>query len=278
MVVQKAEDIDQSVATGKLGLIMGWQTASILGDRSGQEIFNGIYNPEELTGLRAWYQLGLRIINLTYNTTNAFAGGCLEPEIGLTLAGRRLVEEIHSLGILLDVGGHTGKQSSLDALAMSKGVPVICSHTNVAALCQNPRNTSDEVFEKIAATGGVIGISAINDFVARCGKDKNTPSVPQVDLPALLDHFDYLRKLVGVDHIGLGPDFTHGSEGGVDPDNVLFGREMASEQSPIVYVKGFEKITEIGNLEAGLAARGWTSAEIDQVFGLNWLRVYRQVW
>lgn len=275
-IVDKASDIDAARNDGRLALILGWQTATPLGDLSGQSAFVGYDNPRGATGLRAWYQLGLRVINLTYNTTNAFAAGCLEPQLGLTRAGERLVEEIHRMNILLDVGGHTGKQSSLEALAMSKGVPVICSHTNVAALCDNPRNTSDEVFEGIARTGGVIGVSAVNDFVGRARKDKAVKSTAQVDLPVLLEHFDYLKKLVGADHIGLGPDFTAG--GGVDPDHILFGREMASEQQPINYVKGFENISQVRNVARGLAERGWNQADIDKVMGLNWMRVYRQVW
>ncbi len=236
----------------------------------------GISNPTGASGLRAWYQLGLRIVNLTYNTTNAFAGGCLEPHLGLTRAGQRLVEEIHRLDILLDVGGHCGKQASLEALAMSRGVPVICSHTNAAALCDNPRNTADEVLEGIARTGGVIGLTSINDFVARRRKDRDVPTTPQVGLPVLLEHFDYLKRLVGVDHIGLGPDFTEG--GTATRDDVLIGRELVSERQPMYYVKGFENIAEVGNVARGLAGRGWKQAEIDKVMGLNWLRVYRQVW
>ncbi len=277
-IVDKAADIDAARSEGRLALILGWQTATPIGDVSGQSAFGGYGNPTGATGLRAWYQLGLRVVNLTYNTVNAFAAGCLEPHLGLTRAGQRLVEEIHRMSILLDVGGHTGRQSSLEALAMSKGVPVICSHTNVAALCDNPRNTSDDVFEGIARTGGVIGVSAINDFVARRRKDKADKATAQVDLPVLLDHFDYLKKLVGADHIGLGPDFTEGNNTRIDPDSILIGREMASEQQPINYVKGFEDITQVQNLARGLAGRGWNQADIDKVMGLNWMRVYRRVW
>ena len=121
-------------------------------------------------------------------------------------------------------------------------------------------------------------MSAVNDFIGRPRKDKAVKSTAQVDLPVLLEHFDYLKKLVGADHIGLGPDFTAGNTSGVDPDHVLFGREMASEQQPIKYVKGFGDITQVQNVARGLAERGWNRADIDKVMGLNWMRVYRQVW
>ncbi len=277
-LVTRAGDIERAQREGKVGLMFGWQSASPLGDKSGQATYRGDSIPAHRTALRAYYQLGLRIVNLTYNTMNAFGAGCVEPHLGITNAGRRLVEEIHQLGILLDVGGHTGEQTSLDALEMSEGVPVICSHTNVAAICDNPRNTSDRVFEGIARSGGVIGVSAINDFVARNRRDRDVKVTPQADLDALLDHYVYLKRLVGADHIGIGADFTFGSVGGVDPDNVLFGREMASEQAPIYYVRGFESISELPNLVVGLERRGFNPEERAKVLGGNWLRVYRQVW
>ena len=274
----RAADIETAKRDGKIALMFGWQSASPLGDKSGQTLFLGDGIPASTTSLRAYYHLGLRVVNLTYNTMNSFGAGCVEPHLGITNAGRRLVEEIHQLGILLDVGGHTGEQTSLDAIAMSDGVPVVCTHTNVAALCDNPRNTSDRVLEAIARSGGVIGVSAINDFTARNRRDRNVKVTPQANLDALLDHYDYLKRLVGADHIGIGADFTFGGIGGIDPDNVLFGREMASEQAPIYYVKGFENITELPNLVAGLERRGWSAAERRKVIGANWLRVYRRVW
>ena len=278
VVVNRASDIDRAREEGRLALILGWQTASALGDHSGQELFKGVMNPSGTTGLNAYYQLGLRIVSLTYNTANAFAAGCLEPHLGLTRAGRRLVEEIHDLGILLDVGGHTGNQSSLDALAMSQGVPVICSHTNVAALVDNPRNTSDEVFEGIARSGGVIGVSAVNTFLIRRSQDRDV-KVPHVDLSIMLKHINYLKRLVGVNHIGLGPDFTEGRNITINPDHILYGREMAGpEPMSIRYVKGFEDMTQIQNVANVLADDGWSQTEIDKVMGLNWMRVYRQVW
>ncbi len=278
LMATTAADLERAQAEGKVGLMLGWQTATPLGDKSGQGLFVGDQIPAHTTALRAYYHLGLRFVNLTYNTVNAFGAGCVEPHLGITQAGRRLVEEIHALGIILDIGGHTGEQTTLDAIAMSDGIPIVCTHTNVAALCDNPRNTSDRVFEAIAGSGGVIGVSAINDFVARNRADRDIRATPQVGIDVMLDHYDYLKRLVGPDHVGIGADFTWGNPGGVDPDIVLFGREMASEQAPINYVRGFEVITELPNLVDGLRTRGWTQEEIDKVCGLNWMRVYRQVW
>lgn len=124
-------DIRQAHQQGKIALLFGWQEAGVL-----PRNYRG--HPVVPTALRAYHQLGLRIVIIVNNVVNVYGGGCLAPSVGITRAGRLLVEEIHKLRIVLDVGGHTGEQTSLDAIAISAGVPVICSHTNVRALNDNP--------------------------------------------------------------------------------------------------------------------------------------------
>ena len=271
-VARTVSEIRKAKQEGKIAVVYGWQSAEALGSAFN----NPVGTPE--TPLRAHYEDGLRILGIAYNVANYFGGGCLEPNIGLTRAGRRLVEEIHNLKIVLDVGGHTGEQTTLDALAMSKGVPVICTHTNVAAIADNPRCISDRVIEGIAKTGGVIGLTAASDFHARSRKDAATPRIPQVGLEAHLDQFDYLRKLVGADHVGLGPDFIDGlpiDYGAVNRE--IIPREMISD-GPWLYVKGFENISELPIVTRGLIQRGWSSGDIRKILGGNWLRVYEAVW
>ncbi len=235
--------------------------------------------------LRALYEMGLRSQGLCYNVANIFGGGCLEPDIPLTREGEHFVEEIHKLGIILDVGGHTGEQTSLDALAISKGVPVVCTHTNVASLNPNPRATSNRVFESIAKTGGVIGITAISDFHRRNAQVEaaHGPVSPQATLADHLDQYDYLKRLVSADHIGVGSDFaglyTGPSNGpGYDSKNAITFPSYTLSNGPVRTVKNFEDISRLPNVERGLKERGWTQTEIDKVLGSNWLRVYKQVW
>jgi membrane dipeptidase len=261
-------EIQQAHQQGKIALLFGWQAANVLSDAPGEP---------PPTALRAYYQLGLRICGIAYNVPNIFGSGCLEPQIGLSRAGRRLVEEIHKLRIILDVGGHTGDQTSLDALEISAGVPVICTHTNVRALTDNPRCMGDRLMEAIANTGGVIGMTAFNDFHARTRHDAHVPRTPQVGLEKHLDQYDYVRKLVGVDHVALGVDNVEGRIGGIALNRAVLPPEAYSEQ-PWFYVKGFESISELPNVTRGLIERGWSTAEIRKVLGENWLRVYRQVW
>ncbi len=261
-------EIREAHRDGRLAQIFGWQSANDLGDAPG--------DPPP-TSLRAYYQLGLRVVGIAYNVANIFGGGCLEPRMGLTRAGRHLVEEIHKLRIVLDLNGHTSEQTSLDAIEMSAGLPVVCSHTNVAALNDNPRCSSDRLFEAVARTGGVIGLTAFNDFHAHRRSDAHVPRTPQVGLATHLDHFDYLRRLVGAEHIGLGPDFIEGRLPRASVNPAVSPPEIYSAK-PWLYVEGFERITELPNVTRGLIERGWSEAEVRQVLGENWLRVYEQVW
>ncbi len=266
-------EIRQAQQQNKIAHISGWQGAEVL-------IADGGGDGSAIGNLRSYHELGLRVCGIAYNIATTFGAGCAEPQIGLTRAGHRLVEQVHKLRIVLDVGGHTGEQTSLDALAMSSGVPVVCTHTNVKTLNDNPRCTSDKVLEAIARTGGVIGLTAFSDFHVRSRKDASIPRSPQASLDKHLDQYDYLKKLIGVDHIGLGPDFVTGREQGLYSrplDRSVMPAEIYSEV-PWFYVKGFERISELPNVTRGLMQRGWPAADIRKVLGENWLRVYEKVW
>jgi membrane dipeptidase len=162
---------------------------------------------------------------------------------------------------------------------MSSNRPVICSHTNVGAIADNPRCISDRVMDAIAGTGGVIGLTAVNDFHVRGKKDIHVKHSPRVSVEAYLDQMDYVRKRVGEDHVGIGPDFTYGNNTPFDLiyQSAAITPEIISE-GPWLYVKGFENITELPNVTRGLIKRGWSTRQIRKVLGENWLRVYEQVW
>ena len=291
--VTKVAQIREAYRQDKIALVFGWQSASQLGEARGEPATHdlavgwksdsepGARSPEPPpTALRAYYQLGIRVIGIAYQASNIFGGGVLDPEIGLTHAGRRLVEEIHKLGLVLDLGGHNSEKTSMEAIEMSPEIPVISSHTNVASIVDNIRCISDRLMEAIAKTGGVIGISAISDYHVRSRKDAHIPRSPHATLEQHLDQFDYIRKLIGVDHIGLGPDFVVGrSEPQVEAevDRSMIPKTMVGEP-PWLFVKGFEDITELPNVTRGLIERGWSTEDIHKVLGGNWLRVYEKIW
>lgn len=275
-LARSVEDIRRIHASGRIALVFGWQAVDSIEDPQAN---NWQVNPPR-TAMRAYYELGLRCVGLVYNLANSFGGGCLDPRIGLTKAGRFLVEEMQKMGILVDCGGHTGEQTSLDIIAMAQR-PVVCTHSNVLALNDNPRNTSDGVIEGIARTGGVFCVSAIDPFMTwnRNYIGKSPDTVPRAGISRMVDEFDHLKRLVGVDHIGLGPDFTHGAKGAIDPDvSFAFPPEMTYRQDPIQYVQGFEDMTKLPDLEKEMRRRGWSDEDLRKVLGENLLRVFSRAW
>jgi membrane dipeptidase len=265
-------EIRQAREQGKIAHVSGWQSGSpLLADAGGDS--------SAVKNLSAYRKLGLRIASLVYNNANAFGGGCLDPDFPLTRAGKAYVEEIHKQRLVLDVGGHTGDQTSFDALAVSTGVPVICSHTNLRALVDNPRNIPNGLIEAIAKTDGVVGLTSVSDFHTRNRKDAEVEYSPHATLDQYLDQFDYLKKLVGVDHIGIAPDFMTGR---ADVDQMGLVRDLwpadVYSEWPWNWVKDFESIVELPKVTQGLLDRGWTEADVRKILGENWLRVYAKVW
>ncbi|MBB4633881.1 membrane dipeptidase [Sphingosinicella soli] len=271
-IAKTAGDIRRIKREGKISLTIGWQEADLFAAKGESDWWS---NPPQTT-MRLFHEVGLRVCGLIYNLTNAFAGGCLDPHVGLTKAGRVVVAQMQQLGILVDVGGHMGEQSSLDVIAMAQR-PVVCTHSNVAALNSNPRNTSDRVIEGIAKTGGLFGVSAIDPFMSWSRDDAGKRLQPKTraDVKRYVDELDYLKRLVGVDHIGVGADFTTGANAVIRPEeSFAFPPEMTYVQDPIQYAAGFEDISKLPAVRAEMERRGWRKDEIDKVMGENWMRVY----
>ena len=275
-LAKSVADIHQAKADDKIAVVLGAQAAMFVE----KELRKTVQVRSIASTLESFHGLGLRIQGICFNTNNIFGGGNLNPQSPLTRAGRLLVDEIHKLRIVLDIGGHTGEQTSFDAIAQSGGVPVICSHTNMAALMPNVRAISDRLCEAIAKTGGVVGITGISDFHTRGRNNykRHGKQSPQATLAQHLDQYDYLKKLVGIDHVALGSDIPYGKRMTIKTEgNIVFPDEMISEGS-VQVVKDFPHIGEVGNVVKGLRERGWTQKELDKLLGGNWMRVYQQVW
>ncbi|HJX28960.1 MAG TPA: membrane dipeptidase, partial [Thermoanaerobaculia bacterium] len=141
--VRSVADLQEAKRSRRLGLIYGFQDTLSIGD--------------DLDRIQTFYQLGVRIIQLTYNRRNLAGDGCLEPaDGGLSLTGRAMVERLNQQGILIDLS-HGGRRTTLDAIAASK-VPVAITHTGCAALADLPRNKTDGELRLLAERGGVAGI------------------------------------------------------------------------------------------------------------------------
>lgn len=245
--------------------------------RNGQKA--GIITAQETDGLGTNLELldvlhnfGLRILQLTYNNQNQIGAGCAEQSnAGITNFGKRFIERLNKLGIIVDTG-HCGKQTTLDACSYSK-TPVIASHTGVEAIYPHMRCKSDEEIIAIAETGGVIGIFAMPWFVH---KDPNHTTIDHV-----LDHIEYVIRLVGVDHVGIGTDWPMSD---VLWSLVYFKEHIApklgfakGDGPSTETVAGLEKYSYFINFTRGLVARGYTDEEIAKIMGGNWLRVFEEI-
>jgi membrane dipeptidase len=154
---------------------------------------------EELRYIRVFFQLGIRMMHLTYNRRNMIADGCGEKaNSGLSDFGHAVVKEMNRVGVIVDVA-HSGWQTSLEAAQCSQR-PMVASHTAVAALNPHMRCKPDDVIRAIADTGGYIGICCIPGFLGGTG-----------DISAMMKHIDYVVKKYGFDHVGIGTDVAYSS-------------------------------------------------------------------
>ncbi|REE83919.1 membrane dipeptidase [Paenibacillus taihuensis] len=240
----------------------------------------GIVTTQDPTGLgknldllEALHSFGLRLVQLTYNNQNAIASGCMElANGGVSNFGMTFIRRLNELRIVVDTS-HCGKQTTLDACRLSEA-PVIASHTGVEAIYPHRRCKSDEEIQAIAATGGVIGVFAMPWFVHE--DPKNTT------IDHVLDHIDYIVRLVGVDHVGIGTDWPMSD---VDWSLVYFKEHIApklgfakGDGPSTELVRGLEQYGLFINFTRGLVARGYSDEEVGKIIGGNWLRVFEQVW
>ncbi len=227
VIARSAEDILRAKQEGKLAAIL------VVENSDGLE--------GSLNVLRMLHCVGVRSIGLTHNPRSWAADGNAEAEngSGLTRFGRRLVEEMNRLGMLVDVS-HINERGFWDVMAVSRR-PVIASHSDCKGVCDHPRNLDDKQIVALANNGGVMGVTFVPAFV-----DAQVPS-----LERLLDHIDYAVNLAGADHVGIGSDFDGGGTAIKD----------ATE---------FPRITE------GLLGRGYGEGDVRKILGENHLRVLRE--
>jgi membrane dipeptidase len=243
-------DILQTKADGKRGFILGMEGVEPLGS--------------DLGLLRAFYELGVRVIGLTHALRNyAAAGAFFTPKRtgvqgGLSDFGVSLVEQAQAMGIVIDVS-HLNDPGFWDVVKFSKS-PVIASHSNCRALADHPRNLTDEQIKAVADTGGVIGVNSIGTFV----------SPP--DLPHLVDHIDHLVKVAGREHVGLGLDFCEYLLQHKSPVE-----RAAMRPGAYLSVDGLAGDRDVPKIPAMLVARGYPADTIDMILGENFLRVFHSV-
>jgi membrane dipeptidase len=246
-----AADIDAAKRSGRVAVVMQFQGGTPLE-----------YNANLV---EAFYRMGIRVIQLTYNARNPLGDGCTErTDVGLSDLGLEVIAEMNRLGLLVDLS-HVGYRTSMEAIEASQA-PVVFSHSNAKAVCDSPRNLADDQIRAVSARGGVVGVVAFPAFVSKH---------PSPTVEHLLDHIDYLVSLAGDDHVGLGFDFSTETE---DDYEYFKYRTDVYPKPPWVYPAGIDGFEKIPNVTRGLVARGYTDDAIRKILGGNFLRVFRQVW
>ena len=215
--------------------------------------------------VEAMWELGVRMLSLTWNRRNPFADGAAETGAGgLSELGRQLVDLCVELGLILDLA-HAGPQTYLDVLERVPDAPVVVSHAACRAVYDHPRNLSDEALRTLAAHGGVIGI-----MLHPLAVDANRPTLDRV-----VDHVDHAVQVMGIEHVGLGSDFTQQivrALNWVPPPDAL----LTSGMQPDAAIEDLAGPADFPNLVEALRRRGYADGDLRAVLTDNFLRVFRQ--
>jgi membrane dipeptidase len=251
MPVRRTADIRKAKECGKVGIILGWQNTSGIEDR--------------LDLLPLYKELGVSVIQLTYNTQNLVGSGCWEAQDGgLSGFGREVVDAMNRLGILVDLS-HVGPRTSSDAIAYSKKP---CAYTHVAprGAFDHPRNKTDEQLREIVDRGGFVGVATYPPFM-------KTGAATTAD--DCMELFEYMIDVCGEENVGIGTDTTQGHDDAYFDwlrKDKGYARRANPGRGRAATVKGMETLADYGRLTEAMERRGWNESRMRRVLGENWLR------
>ncbi len=252
VLVATADDVERAKASGRLGVTFDIEGANAIAD--------------QLSLIGAYYDLGVRWMLIAYNLPNRVGGGCMKDDPGLTEFGEAFVREMNRVGMTICCT-HTGERTTYDVIEHS-AYPVIFSHSNPHALWEHKRNIRDGVIRACAAKGGVVCINGVGLFLGQ--NDTRSETVAK--------NIDYVAKLVGIDHVGIGLDYVFDQE---EVERYVAGNpEMFGEDAKAVkeHGCGFVAPEQIPEIVACLQAMGYADADLQRVLGLNLLRIARETW
>jgi membrane dipeptidase len=243
-------DIDLALASGRIGIVLALEGCAAIGN--------------DVDLLETLHRLGVRVGSLTHFGRNGLAEGSAEgiPGGRLSRVGARAIETMERVGIVVDVS-HLSLASTRHVLELVSK-PVIASHSSADALVQHHRNLPDDELRAIAATGGVIGVNFYPPFLSRSG----TATVADV-----IAHIEHIAEVAGIEHVGLGPDFTKELAETLypEPRPIVEGVDLASS------VAGIEGPADLPTIADELAKRGFDDAAVRGVMGRNFIRVLREL-
>jgi membrane dipeptidase len=253
-------DIHRAKREGRLGIILGWQDSIGFDDH--------LYN------VSMFHELGIRFVQMTYNTANGNGFGCYDTfDGGLTDFGCEMVAEMNSVGIAVDLS-HCSSKTASDAIRVAKR-PVCYTHIAPKAMCDVPRNKSDEDIRKMVDHGGYCGLS-LHPFLLAKSNDS--------ELDDYIDIIEYVRNIAGEDQIGIGTDFFEG----IDPVQFMktlnrrdkYHARVIGPPIPntLRYPSEMPSIAAFRNIVPALERRGWREPQMRKLLGENFLAYLGRAW
>jgi len=265
---ETVDDFHRAHRDGKVALVPAQEGAAMI--------------ENELDRIEILYGIGLRVLGICYSESNALGTGLKETrDGGLTAFGRKAVRRMNEVGMAIDCA-HASDQTTLDTVDAS-AKPIFLTHTGARALWNIKRLAPDDVLKAVAGKGGVIGIEAAPHTTI-------TKKHPRHDIESFMEHFEYVRDLVGIDHVAFGPDTLYGDHVGLHKvyaaalsiDAAISGgtaKAPAEQTEKVPYVRGIENPTEGSkNILRWLVAHDYSEEHIAKVMGGNILRVLKEVW
>lgn len=255
--VDTPERLDGIKASGKVGILLGIQNS---------EHFRKVDDVDY------FYGLGQRVSQLTYNARTLIGNGSTERrDDGVSDFGVSIIERMNKLGMAVDVS-HCGDKTTLDAFELSKK-PVLITHSNCRALNPNhPRCKTDEAIKAMAAKGGVMGITEVRMFVS---------AKEPTGVDAMLDHYDYVAKLVGVEHLGVGSDIDlrgYDAMPAEEYKQLKAGYKSTYGFRDKIDLDGYNFAKRPFDLAEGLIRRKYSDTNIEAILGGNFRRVLKEIW
>lgn len=255
-IVTTVDEMHAAEADGVLGIVLGFQNSTMLGD-----------DPEMA---QMFADVGVRVVQLTYNIANHLGSSCWEPnDAGLTRMGHRMVNALNDAGVLIDIS-HVGTNTGREAAEVSSK-PIAVTHGNPRSFCDSPRNKTDDVVKAVAAGGGIIGCTLYPLFMG--GADVTRQQYCQM----LAD----LAEQVGVDHVAIGSDAVLGWQsdalGWMRSGRWDRPTEPAEVPDFPPWPVWFDGPKDFPSLAEGLDDVGFAPDERDAVLGNNWLRLFGTV-
>lgn len=254
--VDKVSDILQAKRDGKVAVIMGLQNADQF---------------ERSDDVKAFFEIGLRCAQLTYNSQNRIGSGSTDRiDGGISDFGADIIKAMNDVGMLVDTS-HCGDRTTLDAIALSPK-PIAITHSNCRALIDHPRAKTNEAIKALAAKGGVLGITGVRNFVSR---------TEPTTIVHYVDHIDHVIKLVGIDHVGIGTDADLNGYDDTSPEMNKMLRGAYKDSYAFrekIDVDGFDHPLKIYNLVEELIRRKYSDANIQAILGGNFQRLLTATW